>query len=1619
MAAKTNLTYRPNPLTPSQSAKKIDLIVVGEVPVIDVLKEAGLDRGGLDYHILVNGKPVSRGDWHTVKVTHADKVDVCQFARGGDGSDPVRIIAQIAVVALAIFAPQLAGIAYGTWKASALQAGILLAGNLVIAAVFPPVVPGVGDRDDVPPSFSIAGSRNRARVGQPLPLVVGRHKIAPDLGTRPFTSQNSEDAFLEQIFNFGYGDLEITDIKIGETPIDNFENIQTQFSDANDEITLVPGDVVSTTGGALEPGAGFTERTSAADVTRLVVDLNGTLFATSSEGDFLQDTVVIQIEYKPTSSSTWLPFFDVSNSGQRFAVQADAEGVAGNFGFSNVQLRNSSPQTLRRTFEREVPKGEYDVRLRRVTPDRNDNRRTAQIVWSQLRSYQVDNGDYEAQTRYAVRVQASGQLNGTIDSLNAIASAKIPVFDTGSNTFITQESSNPAWIFYYIAKGQRAANGRRLFGLGYTDAQIDLDKIKEWAEWCDDNQLECNYVFQNDLTTMDMLALVARTGRATPTFQTGRLGVVYDRDSLPIVQRFGMSNIIENTFEVSYISERLADEIIVEFVNEDAQWVRDEVSVTVNDGSSSTPSRPARLFLQGVTTQAQAAKEANLIAARQFYHTKRISFETDLEGFIVNRGDVIAVSHDMTNYGSSGNVVSGNNNSLVLDRDVTFEVGNTYHISVRTPEGDFNTVEVVNPSTIVDTETNLLTLADPLPYVIDADPDHEPYDYLWFFDFKETPGEKFKVISVEPTNEDRIRLTAIPEVDAYYDSESGPVVYVPPTFPRAGVPSVENVTVSEIFNGANEPIEINVRWDLDNNAQGARVRYRLNDGDWVNLGTINGVSTRFLLTNWEDDDTLFVEVSPVSLVNLIDSNAADIIEYTIRGVPELSERVGIPDVRGLELFEGGNTNVFGGRDAKFVWLKARSTFDPLTGQPVGLESAGIDPFFKDYQVTIRNTNGTVRRVEFVKDEAYIYSFEKNAEDDPINGAAREFRIEVVYRSTFGINSQNPASLGVSNPAPATPTGVTAAAGFSQLFVTSDRPNDLDFQGTIVHLEETTSDFTPTPLNRVYIGPELSPTINTFAFSANTDYRIKVAHFDGFGESGLNFSGPITVDLNDTAAGIPKGTTLPNVADAEVGDIFILLDDPAPGESTMYRLYAGTPNFWDKAIKSVDIAEILESNLIPNLEELNGLIESGQIGPDAVGTTEIADDAISTPKLQANSVTANEILSNSITANEIAAGTITANEIASNTITGNEIAANTITSNEILANTITSAEIAADSIGANEINFNTAFGEELFASQAFINALATEQLDLGPIIFDDANNARVDSNLTLSGSGIIRAGKTSFADNVNGGFIFDFNAGNPRFKVGSSATQQIAWNGSSLTIRGSLNADDITAGTIDTSFINIDGISLTNNGGTLEIGTVNTGDIANGAVGNAQLANLAVSGAKIQNATIGAAQIANGAITNAKIGNLQVDSAKIADLTVDTIKVANGAITNTVTSSVGSSSVDTTRATPYTDFTLTSATLNGILASSTVVITASFDVTVVGSIGNNSFIQYSIFRGSTELWRSRVIQTGIGTVTAPRSVTVTDTTSGNQTYSMRVSVTGGNAFSSFYNINTIVAQEIKK
>ena len=86
---------------------------------------------------------------------------------------------------------------------------------------------------------------------------------------------------LYRLFDFGVGNLDIESLKIGETPLTSFEDVETETTQP---ITLVDGNVDTIPGATFEPNVAITRET-AGDTTKIVFHIISQNFRVDDDGN--------------------------------------------------------------------------------------------------------------------------------------------------------------------------------------------------------------------------------------------------------------------------------------------------------------------------------------------------------------------------------------------------------------------------------------------------------------------------------------------------------------------------------------------------------------------------------------------------------------------------------------------------------------------------------------------------------------------------------------------------------------------------------------------------------------------------------------------------------------------------------------------------------------------------------------------------------------------------------------------------------------------------------------------------------------------------------------------------------------------------------------------------------------------------------------------------------------------------------------------------------------------------------------------------------------------------------------------------------------------------------------
>lgn len=803
---------------------------------------------GQQIAVTVNNELVDCADWHSL--------------RPKDGANIyVRFVVQrsalmiVALVALSVFtagaAAAIAGGAVsgmggafgaflvgnmGALAANAVVGAIQIVGAMLINKVLgpKPVSAGGMDRDSV---FNFSGTRNSSRQYEPLGLLLGSVRVTPDILSIPYTWYRDNDQYLGMVLTPGVNVDSFDPLSIGETPLSTYEGVvvtASGFSGMPEQEIPLYTNVDTLDGGALDaehnvPGA-WIERTGPADTIRLQVNLSYLLFDLTSKGKekLNQETVIAQ--YRQVGEENWL------HMGSYFLQ-------------SKVQTEQ------RRSFTKDVERGQYEVRVRRLGLHTDGSGATCNMNLSGIGFIQADDASYKGIARIGVEMRATGQLNGAPSQVRGMMHARTMPYWNGTdwvNATRGNGLSNPGAQILQYARGFRDEDGVLLAGMGLPDDLIDIESLQAFMVHCAENDFQYNHWITDARSHDDIINGIARAGMGRYSWAPGKLTMIWVAEGQPHEGVATMANIKSGEFQVDYSLSQAADGIEYTYVDRET-W--ESKTLRVPAPGITVMENPARLSGEGVGTEAHAALLARYHLGQNLYQFKDIVFGQDLEHMAYGELSVIMLSHDMTQWGFSGRLVAASRTAdgitVEIDQGVPLDATRTPYVGLRIPgEGNYRVFQVQR---ITDTMLRLVgnwPVGVPFPGDSEKNPAH---DTIWLYDFKQTPGLRCRVVGLSPAdNLNGASISVVPESDEFWNYvKTGE--YLPPQQDSllALRPSVRNLRLQENFISQGNTVysEIHADWLTEGVAARFTVSVAGEDGVYRQLADTTGLSHEWRMKN--------------------------------------------------------------------------------------------------------------------------------------------------------------------------------------------------------------------------------------------------------------------------------------------------------------------------------------------------------------------------------------------------------------------------------------------------------------------------------------------------------------------------------------------------------------------------------------------------------------------------------------------------------------------------------------------------------------------------------------------------------------------------------------------------
>jgi sulfur carrier protein ThiS len=793
------------------------------VTIKDMIDQAQPDARQIKHvRVFCRGDVIPRETWHKIKPKDGDIIEVRAFpvptggGGGGGGKDITRIILTIAVIALAAFSggaalgllgftsTQIAASGMLMFASSMISGIVATVGMLAVNALCPVKSPKLdqlsqtsGTTDSQ--TLYIDGARNSLNPFGVVPQVLGKYRSTPPMGSKPYTEIIGDNNYIRMLFIWGIGPLSIdtASLKVGDTLLTNFSDYQIEHREgyATDQpLTLFPSAISQEDFTILlKQVSGWITRTTTVYADEIGVDLSfpSGLVEFDAAGNKNTRSVNVEIEYRQTGTSPWLK---IDTSGAKYKTTFDAswESKTG-ASLNSVTFSQRRTSGIRHGIRWGVAsRGQYDIRIRRVTADVDSTTIADATVWSSLRSITAED-PVQAPFPLAMTVlaiKATDQLNGVIDEFSGVVTTVCKDWDSDTSTWIVRATQNPASLFRHVLQGNGISEP-------LADARIDLDCLQDWHDFCVAKGFKFNMVRDFTSSVWETLADVANAGRAAPTQIDGKWGVVIDQ-----VQAYAVSYVTPRNsfgFKASKFFLNVPHGWRIRFSNEDQGYAADERRVYRDGYSDVNATKFESLELPGITDPDQVFKLGRFRLAQALNQPERWTFNQDMEFLTYKRGSRINISHDVLLVGlgqgrivgvvggvgealrnEDGTIITNEDGTpvcpesegiitgIILDEEVTMEAGKDYGVIIRTPRNGNITAQIVTEAGT----TKNLTFTTPIVGAGSPPAQAIHIGDICGFGLHGLESDDASVIAILPTSNMTAQIICIPYRPAIYSADT-------------------------------------------------------------------------------------------------------------------------------------------------------------------------------------------------------------------------------------------------------------------------------------------------------------------------------------------------------------------------------------------------------------------------------------------------------------------------------------------------------------------------------------------------------------------------------------------------------------------------------------------------------------------------------------------------------------------------------------------------------------------------------------------------------------------------------------------------------------------------------
>lgn len=673
-------------------------------------------------------------------------------------------------------------------------------------------------------TYQWRGPEISANIGDPIPIVYGRHKVAGNIINAYVEAGDVET--LCMLIALCEGPINsVSNIKVNGTAIESLYGINANDPYGNNaEVTVKKGeqnqtviqefgDIHSYTdyNDLLYQNEEFNYTTNSDEIMAFMIEISADkLYQLDSDNNKISWYFSAKVEYKLHADSLWT-----------------LAGIC--------EVNALSESQVRRFFKSEyLTPGQYDIRVTKLSEDANDTQ-----TFGDIRIIFVDeiinlSLQYPFVALLGMRLVATDKISDTTPNVTCEVEGRLvqvpdvryvgdPIdwedyyYDSTTSqfkrldndavctwdevTYIYAYSANPAWCLRDLILNTR-------YGLGsFIEATtFDESAFLTAALYCDEGVLNLyskkekrcrlDIVLDQNYQAPDLLNQIASTFRGAVTTNNGSVSLMIEK-AAEYQHIFNMGNILKDSLTIRYHSTKeIPNVLLYEFTNKDKEYARDVMEVSdENSIAAGNPIRQEKITSFGCTRPSQLIREGKILLAKLKNNTRDIGFSAYLDAGTVQVGDVIKFQHDTPLWGYGGRVQDGSTASnVLLDKSITLSAGITYTVAVRR-----NGTDNIEERTV----SNLPGLTDSLTVTVPFTFTPTAYD-LWIVGQAGNLAMDYRITGLNRACSGKTSFSAVQYTATDYDEST---IILPQdnfSYLTLEIPQVYNLNASETTSRNND-----------------------------------------------------------------------------------------------------------------------------------------------------------------------------------------------------------------------------------------------------------------------------------------------------------------------------------------------------------------------------------------------------------------------------------------------------------------------------------------------------------------------------------------------------------------------------------------------------------------------------------------------------------------------------------------------------------------------------------------------------------------------------------------------------------------------------------------------